>query len=333
MFNLKDVLMDEIKTKRTRGFKVGRPTLWPSQAAVFCRDGKFIGKCLRASFYEKMGIKETNPVSDGVTLMGYMGTMIEDGLIEMLKNRGMWEANNVKWNNGIVSGEVDVIIKDLMSGKKWTVECKSCNGYHANKELFGFMSGREPNKKWTPGKPKDKHLLQSSIYADVGRETVEGVKLIYISRDEAKLQEFSITTDKDGNIYIDDKIEPRFNIADIYKCYDYLNKNLDEDTLPEPSYNTDYTDAEVTSMHKNGLISKTSYESHMSKEKAYMDKDCSYCQFRDLCLKDGFTRKNNYTKGNVASLANAPKDDLDFFDKIPTTRSESKPDFFANGSL
>lgn len=289
-FSLLTKVQEELRRKRTRSL-VSKNTLWPSQASVVTRNGDIIGRCLRASFYSKTGESETNPVSDAVVAMGYMGTKIEDGLIDLLKNQGLWEANNIKWQAYGISGEVDVLIRTLDTTvtppqeRKYIVECKSCSGYYVNKELFGYGEGAGANRVYIKGKPKDKHLLQSVLYAQVGRESgFEGTILFYVSRDESKMTEFLITVDDDGTIFINGEVDPRFKVQDILSRYQVLQAALDANELPDRDYKPEYTDGEVEALYAGKKISKAANDNHKNRKALYCDTECNYCEFKLLCL-------------------------------------------------
>jgi hypothetical protein len=289
-FSLLAKVQEELRRKRTRSL-VSKNTLWPSQASVVGVNGDIIGRCLRASYYTKTGESETNPVSDSVVAMGYMGTKIEDGLIELLKNQGLWEANNIKWQAYGISGEVDILIRTLDTTvsppqeKKYVVECKSCSGYYVNKELFGYGQGTGANRVYIKGKPKDKHLLQSVLYAHVARETgFEGTILFYVSRDESKMTEFLVTVNDNGDIFINGEIETRFKVQDILLRYEVLQSAIDAKALPDRDYKPSYTDAEVAHFYDTKLISKAAHDNHNSRKALYCDTECNYCEFKLLCL-------------------------------------------------
>ena len=323
-FSLKQLVFEQIKRRRLRNL-IDKNTLWPSQASVLSRSGDPIGKCLRASFYEKTGEAVTNPVSDRVTLMGYMGTMIEDGLIDLTKNAGIWEANNVKFEYQGVSGEIDIAIRPLNREvnppveEEYIVECKSCSGYHINKQVFGYNEGRGENRTYVKGRPKDPHLLQAAIYAEVGkRKGFKGAIILYVSRDEADLAEFLITVDEEGKIFINGDLDPRFRIQDIFTRFSLLKNYIETKELPDRDYKPEYTDAEVEALFASKSISKTAYENHKNRKDLYCDSECNYCPFKLKCM------------GQVVQVFATPKEDP--FDSIEV-KKEEKLDFFKHGSL
>jgi hypothetical protein len=248
-----------------------------------------MGKCLRAAYYEKTGEKKTEKSSDQLELMAYMGNMIEDGLIDMLKNMGLWVANNVKWYNEErdVSGEIDVIIKSSEDSKDlYNVECKSCSGYHINKEVFGYMSGRAPNKRFIQGRPKIKHLMQAALYCDATKGKCKGTILIYFSRDESRMKEFEITTDEKGLVYVDGIVDPRFTLGDVYDSYEVLDRFLDSKRLPPKDYRPYYTDKMVEQLFEDGKITEKNKKEHLDGTSPYMDEECDYCSYRTKCLSE-----------------------------------------------
>jgi hypothetical protein len=334
--------MSEISNRRVRSLGDKKPTLWPSQASATSTDG-IIGQCMRASFYGKTGVPATNPVSDGVKMMGYMGLEIEDGLIDIMKNIGIWENNNVKWQAKGLSGEVDAICREYNPDgtyRKFIVEAKSCQGYYANKEVYGYWSGRGANKVYTPGRPKDAHLMQAAIYADIAGSEYEGALIVYVSRDEAKLCEFWITIDQDGRIIIDDVPEIRFTMQDIYDRYDSLRDYIERLELPGRDYKHTYTDIEVADIFARKGMSKAAHDAHNNGKKPHQDKGCLYCNHRDQCLIDGdsITTSGLSTtaveEAPVAQAVPAVADPfLDWDAPVSSQTENSTPEFAKHGSM
>lgn len=317
--------MDEIKKKRMRSL-VAKNTLWPSQAAVLSREGEVLGKCLRASYYEKTGVEETNPVSDEVSAMGYMGKEIETGLIEIVKNQGIWENNNVKWQRYNVSGEIDVLIRvenrengGVPTEDIYIVECKTCSGYYANKELYGYYEGAGQNRTWVKGKPKIKHFLQACLYTFAGREKAKGTILFYISRDESRMMEFLITCDEEGNIYVDGEIERRFTVHDILARFEILQIAIDTKELPDRDYKPEYSDAEVERLYELKRISKTAKDNHIGRKELYADSDCKYCNYKLKCMDQNIQTRQ-------------PEVDLFATIAAPVIMTEGKPEYMEFGS-
>ncbi len=323
-FSLKDKIFNELRRRRTRSL-VDKNTLWPSQASVISTNGEVIGKCLRASFYEKTGETPTNIVDDAIVAMGYMGTKIEDGIIELCKNQGIWEANNIKWQAHGISGEVDIIIRVLNTDiyphveDMYIVECKSCSGYYVNKELFGYYEGSGSNRTYVKGKPKDKHLLQSVLYAHVAKDKgFKGTIIFYVSRDESKMTEFLVSVDDDGRIFINGELDQRFKVQDIISRYQVLQSTIDLNELPNRDYKPLYSDQEVEELYGLKKISKTAYENHKNKKTSYCDSECNYCEFKLKCLSEDST------------MQSVQIDNSSLFTNAATAQI---PDYFRFGSL
>lgn len=323
--SLVDIFFKEMRRRRARSL-VTKNTLWPSQASVLSTDGNVIGSCLRNSFWKKTGEEQTNPVDDAVVAMGYMGTKIEDGLIDIFKNQGIYENNNVKWQAYGVSGEVDIIIRvpnDINPAEDdfYIVECKSCSGYYINKEVYGYYEGRGANRSYVRGKPKDKHLLQSALYAYVGREKgFKGTIIFYVSRDESKVTDFLITVDEQGQIFIDGDLETRFTVQDILDRYEILRTAIGDGELPDRDFKPEYTDAEVEALYRDKKISKTAHDNHKKGKTLYRDSECNYCEYQIKCLNQ--------------NSASTPVQAEDPFETINTdTPEEEMPAFIAHGSF
>jgi hypothetical protein len=345
-YSLVKDLMGEVQRRRKRSYHP-KPTLWASQGSAKQDDGTTLGKCLRAGYYEKTGVTVTNPVSDGVTMMGYMGLEIEDGLIELIKRTGRWENNNVKWIHKGVSGEVDIIM-NVEPGSQWLqtgitmdigqviVEAKSCSGYYANKEVFGTWSGRGNNKVYTPGRPKIAHLMQSALYADMSRGQADGCVCIYVSRDEAKLKEFLVQVHEDGNIYIDGVLELRFTMNDVHASFELLRGYIERKELPPTDYRSSYTNEEVEALFLRKGISAAAKKNHLEGSKPYQDTGCLYCGHRDVCLRDGAsaTTREEVEAPDASVVAALATGELDFFDAPASVQEATDtPAYIQHGSF
>ena len=302
-FDLTSKILNFMDRKKIRS--IGRKsTMWPSQARAGTPLG-VVGKCLRDSYWTKTNVEPTNPVNQGVKLMGFMGIQSEDGLIDICTHLGLWRGNNIKWYNEEenVSGEIDVVVgvpkADLIAQNfspeilsrfedeeeiLFNIECKSCSGYFINKSVFGYYEGRGQNRSHVPGKPKDPHLMQSALYTDITYDKCAGTILIYFSRDEAKMKQFLITTDPEKNIYIDGEKELRYGIQEIYQSYRTLQEFLDKEELPACDYAHTYSEDEVKDLYARKEISKAACDNHLSKKKIYRDSACTYCNYLDKCM-------------------------------------------------
>ncbi len=215
----------------------------------------------------------------------------------------------------------------------YVVEVKSCSGYYVNKEVYGYNSGRGANKVWNPGKPKDSHLMQSAIYADIAKLKCKGTIIIYVSRDEAKLADFLVTIGDDGSIYIDGVKELRFDINDIYARYDNLRSCLEENLLPFGDYKHTFTDIEVENLFTRKGISAAAKKAHMDGKKAHMDKGCLYCSHRDLCVQDGELSISDYKIKTKKEPLKKIKANFDWFDNETPMTTDIQPDCITRGSF
>lgn len=264
-----------------------RGTYWASEASVKIRneygETEVLGKCMRAVFYRLKGVEQTNPPGPKAQMLFLLGNMIEDQLTEMWKQMGIWENNSVRWEDmdHNLSGEYDVILKE--QERLYGVECKSFYGYHANKEILGHWSGRGSNKRFIYGKPKEPHLMQAAIYAANTRNDLEGFKLVYASRDNNVMQEFNITVNEGGTIFINSRPETRFTMNDIYERYAELQRHDETNTLPARDFVYTPSDERVQEMFERGEISNSAYKKHTDGKERYTDFHCSYCNYKDHC--------------------------------------------------
>ena len=269
-----------------------RGTFWPSEASAKFRneygEDEVVGKCLRAVYYRLTGVRETNPPSGKSQVIFLLGKKIEDTLVEMWKQAGIWDNNSVRFEDKDrnISGEFDCILRNPADNRKFIVEAKSTWGYQQEKNLLGYHEGRGARKVWVPGRPKDENLLQASIYCDQTRGVLDGTKLFYVMRDNCAMMEFNVTVDDNGTINVNGIPERRFNMANIYGRYALLATMLREERLPDKEFEHTYTDERVEILNQRGELSKTAYEAHTSGKELCGAWQCKYCQFMDHCLGD-----------------------------------------------
>ena len=111
-------------------FTIHRPGLYPSEASVEYMDGDrkiVLGKCMRAVWYRALNIPRTEGISPGLMMKAHLGKWDEIGTIKKWKEMGIWVANNIKFYNKdlALSGELDAIIKNPITGKLMGTECFS----------------------------------------------------------------------------------------------------------------------------------------------------------------------------------------------------------------
>lgn len=266
----------------------GRGTFWPSEASARFtnqfNETEVVGKCQRATFYRLKGLTPTNPPTGRSQVIFMLGNTVEDQLVEMWKQMGIWENNSVRFEDRSknLSGEFDAILRE--GNRKYGVECKSFYGYYANKQIMGHWSGRGANKRFVKGAPKVEHLMQAATYADQTRGRLEGFKIFYASRDNNEFKEFNVIVSESGTIFVNGTAENRFTINDVYARYIELKEAVDGDAIPPKDFVYEPDDERVKVLFERGEISKNAYDNHVSGKQCYTDFHCSYCDFKDHCL-------------------------------------------------
>lgn len=302
-FNLKEHTLNWMG--RADQFRsASRGTLWPSEASARYIDEygqeKYIGKCARAIHNRLTGVEVTNPPSAKSQVIFLLGNKIEEGIVEIWKQSGIWDNNSVRFEDRELnlSGEYDCILKDPTNNQKFGAEVKSFWGYFQEKSIMGGWEGRGSNRTFVPGRPKDENLMQAAIYADQTRDALSGFKLYYISRDNNDMQEFNVTVDDNQNIYVHNPyideiyMENRFSVRSIYERYREQNQLLAENTVPVRSYKWKPSNEEVQIMYDRGEISKTAFEKHTSGKQQYTDWHCDYCPYKETCWNEDGTPKD-----------------------------------------
>lgn len=258
---------------------------YPSEASVKVYDdtGTLVteGGCLRASYYRiKKPARRENKSSRSAHIL-HMGKTIEEGLIEIFKQMGIWVANNVRFKDDEynISGELDVVLVEP-DGTIYGGEIKTAYGYNAESEIIG--NARKP------GFPKMSHLLQTLVYCWVFRDQLPYFRLIYIFRDSCARRTFKIELEEhDGLHYpkIDGVVYTKFTLEDVLQRFKELDYYVKNDIEPPRDFQLEYTDERVQELYQIGAISKTKYEKHFNKKKPVKigDWQCRYCDFKNSC--------------------------------------------------
>ena len=264
---------------------------------------KRIGACVRAEWYRCKRTPVTNPTGSYSNYILEFGKHLEVWLIDKIKLSGRFVAANEKFvfpNRPIISGEVDIIIRDD-DGKFAVVESKtfSSANYNALKELSGAR-GRGKLEPLVP-KPKISNLMQSHIYLHA-LEGIDRVYLTYLDRAAGgpdKNVQFRIENEstEEGN-FAKVKVErpfgtfefvnPHFTIESILDGYDYLLGYLRANELPPPTYRIKMTPEEVETGWAAEEISKTKYEAYSRDPDKYPigNWQCNYCSYLNQCKVD-----------------------------------------------
>ena len=261
--------------------------LYPTEASVELEelklDGtpKVIGSCIRAAFYRYKGGFAGQPYSPYTLWIFEMGKIVEKMLIENWKQMGVWIDNSVRFYNAEynISGELDAILCDEVTGEPYIVEVKSFAGYEATKTIVG-------NKSVTGG-PKDAHLLQTIIYLYLHRETFKQAKIIYLDKTSlSNNAEFTLTLTVEGQntyVVINGIVNRKFAVEQIFERYRKLQVYLANDELPPRDFELTYSDTRVEQEWETGNISKSKYEKWQKGKQNIGDWNCGYCKYKEEC--------------------------------------------------
>ena len=234
----------------------GRRSFYPSEASIISRtDGRIIGRCHRAIWYDWTGVKPSNPTDARGWWTFQVGNLIESAYIENAKQLGIWAGDHIKFYNQElnIAGEADLFIfreplhKDLpktIAG----VEIKSAYGY-------GFQRSIKEQ-------PKIENLLQVALYLN-HFENIDEWLLVYHSRDTMENVEYKITINKDDvgkYLVIDETMPVRvFYIKDIHDRFRTLGGYLMKGELPPRDYTYGYSINQTLERLEKGIITKSKY--------------------------------------------------------------------------
>jgi hypothetical protein len=223
--------------------------------------------------------QEGEPHSARSEFIFKMGNMVESVLIEQFKQMGVWVDDDVEFynNNYNLKGKLDAVCKSP-NGDLYGVEIKSFYGYYAQKEIIG-------NKK-TPGRPKDNNLLQTIIYANEFKNTLDHFRMVYLERGNAARNEFIIgirPVNGVDRVIINGEIERRFTVQDIYDRYEALNGYIQRSEVPPGEFKLYYDDDEIEYYYQKNKVSKTDYQKFKRTGVRPGDWQCSYCPFKRYC--------------------------------------------------
>ena len=281
-----------VEADKSRG-KIAAPRVvhyYPSEASVVTTD-KFgdkvtYGGCLRQTYYRCTGI-DGGETSARQQWIFALGNAVEDMITQRAKKAGVWIGNNVKFYDTArnISGEVDLIVKDP-SDRLVGVEIKSYYGYYAEKEIEGNRS--------QVGKPKMNQLIQTLIYADQFKASIDYFQMYYMHRGFGRSKGFFVESIpdelEDGTIVHRAMLNGKplgFTMEDIYARVEELNNYVTNGMLPPRDFEQAYDDARIVKDFKNKKLSKKKYEEFTKKGIRPSDWQCSYCAHAKLCAKAG----------------------------------------------
>lgn len=261
----------------------------PSSASVKWKDfngiQKVSGTCLRSLFYRNTGVPGgTSPDAYSEWIFA-TGKGVEEILVEQWKEMGIWVGNNIKFydKEKNISGELDVVLSEP-DGTLYGAEIKSFSGYSATKEVIG-------NTKF-PGKPKISQMLQTLIYVDLCKRLgiLQYFKMIYYARDSGERTEYDIGLVQDGEYLrptINDEIDYRFTMQDIYDRYNELDFYMENKTLPPRDYSISWSAEQVEEAHQAGEITEAKYLKYKKSpsKNPIGNWQCNYCAYKEVCWK------------------------------------------------
>ncbi len=172
LFDYLDPALVSQETKDARSSQV--PAVWPSEASAERIDKtaqKIVGKCMRQAYLRMIG----RPVSNKVDAIGawkwVTGRMMETKIVDLAKGTkpSIYVADGVRFYvpEFYLPLELDLVVMDPVTKRGWISECKTYDGYYAEKEIENI------------GMPKLENLMQDCIYlleAPTGAKMKEIIK-------------------------------------------------------------------------------------------------------------------------------------------------------------
>lgn len=260
----------------------------PSEASVRVvdehGDERTEGGCLRASYFRLSDEYERAKNSARSEFIFMQGKSIERDFINTWKEMGIWVDSNVKYydHENNISGELDTILKEP-DGTPYIVECKSCYGYMAKKEIIGNWKNS--------GFPKMSHLLQTLVYLNYWHTRgLNKARIVYLFRDSVDRRTFLIELHKEGDLIypkVEGLVIRSFTVNDIISRYKFLSTCLKAEIVPERDYDLQYPDEKIEDFFKKGKIGKTKYDKwkkgKLGKHEYIGDWNCGYCSYKSIC--------------------------------------------------
>jgi len=199
----RQTLADEEERSRARSRKH-----YPSGACGYLQDGRFTGKCRRATWFEWHGAEKTDPPDAPALFKMRVGDLIHEHLDGLLNRalaadgwspeehagedgsltEGVGAETSLKWKHPELgypfSGRLDK--RFVRGGRRLAAEWKSIYGRGAD---FVKRDG-----------PKEDALLQVAVYLEQDAFPLDEVALMYATRDSGYLIGFAVERDADGRL-------------------------------------------------------------------------------------------------------------------------------------
>jgi hypothetical protein len=204
-FKLFDYLDPALVAQESRDPRPSQvPAVWPSEASAERIDKtvqKIVGKCMRQAYLRMIG----RPVSNNVDAIGawkwVTGRLMETQIVDLAKisKPSIYVANGVRFYvpEFYLPLELDLVVMDPDTKRGWISECKTYDGYYAEKEIESI------------GMPKLENLMQDCIYlleAPTGAKMKEIIKASVIERDKLNAQGASHRNRIDANMEMLDQM-------------------------------------------------------------------------------------------------------------------------------
>lgn len=169
---LDPAIIDDETSHAARASKT--PAVFPSEASAIRTDRglyQIYGACMRKQLYRMIGWKRALETKAESPWKWIVGRAVEEKLTDLARYQSekagiehIYVANGVRLYivDFYLPLEVDVIVKDPETNRGWIIECKTYDGYYAEKEI-------EKEEK-----PKVENLIQACIYLI---EMANGAKL------------------------------------------------------------------------------------------------------------------------------------------------------------
>ena len=258
--------------------------LYPSECGIKIGDKK-VGSCLRAMYYSRKNIPESDPTDAGGYWTMSLGKQVEVMVLNWLSDMGVLVSRNAKFNiqQYNISGEVDGICWNFEWKDKYPiiVEPRTFVGIEI-KSAYGYKFYTSINTY-----PTLEHLLQVLCYMKCNPQ-LPLFKLIYVARDNPRenKKEYTIGITEKEEIVVDGKINYTINWQGIEiewkKFEDYWKKQ----ELPPRDYTWNYNKRQVLEMFEAGIITKNKYKAYLRGEELVSDWECLYCSYLNYCYPE-----------------------------------------------
>lgn len=305
------------------------PYLWPSEASAVVTnkygEDEVIGACRRKTFFRYLtdafefyetGYEHWQPLIEEISRwktkpdnymvwIWMMGRIYEQFLVQEAMKAGVFINREVTvfikphW----VSGRIDLIVINPLTGKRSIIEVKSVYGYGAD-----VVRGKFLKTKTIAGKPRDSAMMQLALYdywVAQRDPTFEKSQLSYGDRGTGKKAAFYVWTESDGEqskIYWQQKLPKEFDVVtapmtveNILSQYDFVRDSVKSNVIPERDFDLQYPQERIAQLYERGELTESDTE-RFEKHKAYLegkrrkinpvqmsDWQCTTCDFARVC--------------------------------------------------